>query len=177
MEGSATEQRTGGTRVVWVVMIVLAILLGAGAAILGKKTKKGYQAARAVVVPTDRARTVVVPPCATGAEITAQNASRQSSQIGSTTVQLPPGTGTRTLLVPKCGATKGAHQVGTSNLPSAVFVLPLGSAGASNMKSQVIVPNGSPATTVVVPQCEGKNGTGRSEVVAPQGGTALASFC
>src|SRR4051795_8219474 len=105
-------------------MAALLVLLGGGA-IIAKKSKGGSAAkgGRAVIVPTDRPRTVVVPPCATGMAVTAENAEQQLSTTGSTRVTVPQGTGTRVVVVPRCPARSGG------TLPSAAFVLGEGAKG------------------------------------------------
>src|SRR5690242_435846 len=100
----------GGTRVVWYVMAALLVLLGGGAIAVGSKKGTGSagKGGRAVLVPTgDRARTVVVPPCATGEAVTSLNASKQIGVTGSTRVTIPQGPGTRVVVVPRCPARSG----------------------------------------------------------------------
>jgi hypothetical protein len=169
------------TRVVWYVMAALLVLLAGGAIAAGKK--KGGSAGkggRAVLVPTsDRSRSVVVPPCGTGVAVTAQTAAGQSGVTGSTRVALPQGPGTRVVVVPRCPARSGG------TFPSAAFVLAPGSKipvsgdkAARNpvvqdLRSQVVVPQNSPATTIVVPACSAKAEKGSSAVVG-QGGSGVA---
>jgi hypothetical protein len=171
--------------VIWYVMAGLLVLLGGGAILVTKK--KGGSAAkggRAVLVPTaDRARTVVVPPCATGIAVSARNASRQSETTGSTRVSLPQGTGERVVVVPRCPARTGG------TLPSAAFVLNAGAKipvkgdkAARNpvvqdLRSEVVVPQQSVATTIVVPACSAKADTGSSAVVGQGSPTAVAPPC
>src|SRR5436305_192855 len=145
-------------------MAALLVLLGGGA-ILAKKSKGGSAAkgGRAVIVPTaDRARTVVVPPCATGIAVTARTAGSQALTTGSTRVTVPHGTGTRVVVVPRCPARSGG------TLPSAAFVLGEGAKvpakedkAARNpvvqdLRSEVVLPASSAATTIVVPACSAK---------------------
>lgn len=167
-------------------MAALLVLLGGGAIAMSKK--KGGSAAkggRAVIVPTaDRARTVVVPPCATGIAVTAQNADRQASTTGSTRVTVPQGTGTRVVVVARCPARSGG------SLPSAAFVLgegakvpAKGDKAARNpvvqdLRSEVIVPASSTASTIVVPACAAKADKGNNVVLGGSGGpTAVAPPC
>src|SRR5947207_12981350 len=176
----------GQTRVVWYVMAALLVLLGGGAIAVGKK--KGGSAGkggRAVLVPTsDGARTVVVPPCGTGVAVNEGNAREQISTTGSTRVTLPPGPGTRVVVVPRCPARSGG------TLPSAAFVLAPGSKipvkgdkAARNpvvqdLRSEVVVPQTSPAATIVVPACSAKGDKGSSAVVGRPGSTtAVAPPC
>ena len=186
-----------GTRVPWFVMIGLALVLG-GIALTSStsKTKPSNPGERAVIVPTDRVRTVVVPPCATGVPITASNAGTAEKTAGAITMQLAAGRGVRTVLVPRCSAIPHKAQSGTTNLPSAAFVLPVGAKGpaarggqgvgiSENIEAQLVVPQGSTITTIVVPPCERsgglkKSGTGRAVVLGPLGGgstTAVGPPC
>jgi hypothetical protein len=166
-------------------MAALVLLLGGGAIIAGKK-KGGSagQGGRAVVVPTaDRARTVVVPPCATGVAVSAQTAERQVAVTGSTRVTLPQGTGQRVVVVPRCPARTGG------TLPSAAFVLAAGAKvpvtgdkAARNpvvqdLRSEVIVPQESVATMIVVPACSAKANKGSSAVVGQSSPIAVAPPC
>src|SRR3954471_23752137 len=101
---------------------MIAVLAIAG--IVGESKKKSPPTSflaggtfRAVVVPTDRPRTVVVTPCnapATGASI---------GTPGATTLRVPAGGGMRTVLVPQCAATQGTQVNGAVNAASAAFVL------------------------------------------------------
>jgi hypothetical protein len=167
--------------VIWVVMAVLLVLIG-GIAIAVTKKKGGTtgQGGRAVVVPTaDTARTVVVPPCATGVAVTDANARQQESTTGATRVQVPQGTGPRVVVVPRCPPKVGG------SLPSAAFVLGPGSKipakgdkAARNpivqdLRSEVIVPDGSPVKTVVVSPCSSQAKQG-SSVVVGRGGADIA---
>jgi hypothetical protein len=173
-------QQIQQTRVIWYVMAALLVLLGGGAIAAG--TKKGTGSAgkggRAVVVPTaDRARTVVVPPCATGEAVTSLNATQQAGTTGSTRVTIPQAPGTRVVVVPPCPTKVGG------TLPSAAFVIEPGARvpakGDKNthnpvlqdLRSEVIVPQNSPASTIVVPPCAAKATKGSSAVVG-QGSSA-----
>jgi hypothetical protein len=172
------------TRVIWYVMAALLVLLGGGA-IIAKKSKGGSAAkgGRAVIVPTaDRSRTVVVPPCATGIAVTAQNADRQASITGSTRVTVPQGTGTRVVVVARCPARSAG------SLPSAAFVLGEGAKvpakadkaarnpAVQDLRSEVLVPASSTASTIVVPACSAKADKGNNIVLAG-GPTAVAPPC
>src|SRR3954449_3292570 len=169
------------TRVIWYVMAVLLVLLAGGAIAVGKKkgTGSACKGGRAVVVPTaDRARTVVVPPCATGEAVNDVNAAKQIGTTGSTRVTVPRGQGTRVVVVPRCPAKTGG------TLPSAAFVVEPGARVPvkgdkathnpvlQDLRSEVIVPQNSPATTIVVPPCSTKAEKGSSAVVG-QGGSAI----
>ena len=172
----------GGTRVVWYVMAALLVLLGGGAIAVGKKKGAGSagMGGRAVLVPTtDRARTVVVPPCATGEAVTSLTANKQIGVTGSTRVTIPQGPGTRIVVVPRCPARSGG------SLPSSAFVVEPGARvpvkGDKNthnpvlqdLRSEVIVPQGSAATMIVVPACSAKSTKGSSAVIG-QGSSATA---
>src|SRR3954467_12097997 len=99
----------GQSRIIWVVMVALFLLIGGIAVAVGKK--KGGTAAqggRAVLVPTsDRARTIVVPPCATGVAVTERNAEQQIGTTGATRISVPRGTGARVVVVPRRPARRG----------------------------------------------------------------------
>lgn len=176
---------------VWIIGAGLVLLLVAvsiaASALKGKKpAPKG---ARALIVPTaDRARTVVVPPCNTGEPVTGATAASQVRTLGATAVQLPRGSGTRVVMIPRCTAGAGTTANPGANLPSAAFVLRIGArvppdrTGAlGGFRSQLIVPTGSQASTIVVPPCTGEGASGRRAVVlAPRAGqshTALAPSC
>jgi hypothetical protein len=182
-----------GNRTVVYVIGVLAVVL-AIAGIVGESKKKPPPTSflqggsfRAVVVPTDRPRTVIVTPCNAPAPTTGQGA---LDTPGVTTVRLVANAaGRRTLLVPRCGALKGTATNGTANLPSAAFVLKPGEqptvqpkAASAGVLSQVLVPDNSRASTIVVPPCTAgtkpPGGTERQVVVQPGAtGTAVAPAC
>lgn len=170
-ENGGDEGKPSGRQPYFWVMIVLGALLAAAALAGGSsKTKTTTRAtlagARAVLVPTgDRQRTVVVPACNTPPEATQRDVENGKTTLGAAVIGLPKGSGERTLLVARCQSATGAGANGPENVPSAVFVLPVGSPtnGASLTpagESQVIVPNASPATTVVVPPCPAVGATG-----------------
>lgn len=156
--------------IVGVMIVVLAI-----AGIVGESKKKSPPKSffavgsyRAVVVPTDRPRTVVVTPCnapSTGAGV---------GTPGATTVRLQANSGMRTVVVPKCVATKGTQANGTANAASAAFVLKAGA--QPKISSQVVLPSDSPARTIVVAPCSGQ-GAARETVLSPRGSTAVAPAC
>lgn len=175
----------------WVMIILGAALVAAALAGGGEKTKKVTRAtepgARAVLVPTtDRPRTVVVPACNTPPEETTRDVEAGKTTLGAAVIGLPKGAGIRTLLVARCESPTGVVSNGAENPPSAVFVLPVGSPTNGSQvtpagESQVIVPNESPAVTVVVPPCPavGENGgagsaRGPAVVVKPKAGTDVA---
>ncbi len=142
---------------------------------LVKNSKKATTAVnpgmRAVIIPTnDAARTVVVPPCGTGAG-EEDNPTLAQTTAGVVTFELPQGFGTRIVLVPRCSGRQGGA-ANPNNLPSAAFVdrpgtgiPPIGPGNSiSNSSSvepgepntaefQVTVPNGSAIRTVIVPPC------------------------
>jgi hypothetical protein len=153
-------------------MVVLGALLAAAALAGGSSstkttpTRSTLAGARAVLVPTsDRPRTVVVPACNTPPDATRRNAERGVTTPGAAVVELPRTPGVRTLLVARCQSATAATTNGSANPPSAIFVLPIGSPTNGSAKtpageSQVIVPNASAATTVVVPPCPAVGATG-----------------
>jgi hypothetical protein len=174
-------------------MAVLAVVLGV-AGIVGKSTKKEPPnsfmdggAFRAVVVPTDKPRTVVVTPCDAPSPTTGNGALRTP---GVTTVRLQRDSGMRTVLVPRCNALNGTQQNGMVNLPSAAFVLKPGEradtvakAAKTGVQGQLIVPSRSDAETIVVPPCRAQKAPkplAQKEVVLEAGslpGTAVAPAC
>jgi hypothetical protein len=178
---------------------MVALAVGLVAVAFVAKALKGpgttSKGTRAVLVPTaDRPRTLVVPACNTGAPITARNAAQQQGMVGATVLALPREPGTRVVLVPRCSSTNGVGFSGTTNLPSAAFVLkpgtPVTAAKGSggkdvslrNVHSQVVVPSGSAARTVVVPPCGPQSGLGKGDALIvpppPAGGdTTLAPAC
>ena len=189
--GTATEERPrpiGGSRVPWIVIAALIVVLG-GLAIAMKKggTKSVTEGARAITVPVaDRARTVVVPPCNPPTEINQANASAQAQVTGATVVELPRGGAERTVVVPLCG--RAFAGTGAPNVPSSAFVLapgkavseekpgPTGDPLAKGIKSQLLVPTGSPVRTVIAPPCQNKKKGAEvnSLVLKPPSGSTIA---
>jgi hypothetical protein len=167
----------GGNRTVAGVIVALIVILGIGAAVGGSKKKtsppKTFIAGgsfRAVVVPADRPRTVVVTPC---------NAPPKGASItmpGATAIRLPAGAGIRTVLVPKCAASTGTQLNGAANTASAAFVLKPDQQVRTG--PHVVVPSQSAADTIVVPPCRSATaGAQREVVLTPRGGTAVAPAC
>jgi hypothetical protein len=192
-ENGGDEGRPSGRQPYFWVMIVLGGLLAAAALAGGSSktktpTRVTQPGARTVLVPTaDRVRTVIVPACNTPAEVALRDAERGTTTLGAAVIGLPRTPGIRVLLVARCLASTGATANGPSNAPTAVFVLPVGSPSNGSAltvtgESQVIVPNASPATTVVVPPCPAVGQTGGAGsargpaiVVKPNSGSAIAS--
>jgi hypothetical protein len=187
-------------RTLLVIMGVMVLALGVGAAVLDKKKeppKPEQEIARALLVPTERERRVIVPPCGTGVPVASIDADELATTPGSVALVLKKGRGDRILLVPRCTASQGAQASEGANLPSAVFVLPVGAnidagrggsveAGTELVQSQLVVPANSPVKTVVVPRCiESREAaeataTGRSVILDPsraERDTALAAPC
>jgi hypothetical protein len=175
--GTATEARPGsqigGTRVPWVVIGLLVVIMG-GIAVAKKKPeppKVKLEGARAVQVPTtDRGRIVIVPPCKPPVEVTAANAKSMSQVPGATFVQLRRHPGVQYVVVPHCSR---------ANYPSALFVLAPGEVPSEKdsaegnpirqgINSQVVIPNASPISTVVVRPC-----VQSAETRSTAGGTVL----
>src|SRR4051794_19236941 len=146
-----------------------------------KRTPKSFLQGgsfRAVVVPTDRPRTVVVTPCDAPSPKTGEGA---LSTPGVTTVRLTQASGRRTVLVPRCLAQKGTALNGMANTPSAALVLKPGDQTPS-VQPQVLVPSDSPAQTIVVPPCRAgtkpPGGSGSQIVLSPgAAGTVVAPAC
>jgi hypothetical protein len=99
------------------VILVVAGVLG-GTSTSSSAVNQGM---RAVVVPTEATRTVVVTPCGTGVPASSFATPKVLGVVGVTVVSLPKGTGVRMVLVPPCAAGSRAT-AGTSLLPSAAFV-------------------------------------------------------
>jgi hypothetical protein len=188
-------------RTVFIVIVGLIIVLVAGYAIAKSTSSSSSPSAvepgtRAVVVPTaDAARTVVVAPCGTGANVLSSNATAVMDTTGAISLQLPQGYGNRVVLIPKCSGGQGGA-AGATELPSAAFVthpgtrLPsIGSpshstspqAGAPTSAQFVLtVPSGSAIRTIVLGPCQKARPSGPSQqVLSAAGGssTAVAPAC
>lgn len=174
------------SRVAWVVMAGLVLVLGGVAIAMKKKTSEPKQeAARLVRVPTDeKAREVIVPPCGTGTNVAATKPQALVKTPGAIAFRLQKGNGDRLVLVPRCRASQGAAASEGVNLPSAAFVLPIGAkitagragsavAGTEKVQSQLVVPANSSIETIVVPRCieskkqAEKTATGRAIILNP----------
>ncbi len=190
---TATAKPPGNVRTPLTIMAVLIVLSVIGGIVFKKSTPKPFktEGSRAVVLPAgDRARFVVVPPCSPPTVINAANASSQISVPGAVAVGIPQGAPPRTIVVPRCGA-KAAPMPGGLNRPSAAFVLgpdeqvsavekvPKGGDPlAYGIRQQITVPTGSPVTTIVTPQCDGKTKAETTTVLKPStGGVAVAPRC
>jgi hypothetical protein len=178
-------------RVPWIAGAALVVLLVGGALLVGggKKSKSKSPAsapetARALVVPTDRPRTVVIPPCQTPLQDTVRQAESGRPTPGATTFELPRAPGVRTLLVPHCQPGTGATNADGS-VPSLAVVLAdrerlsedQGSIRAEGFlaRSQLVLPGGSSAGTIIVPPCAKKGAAkGRDAVLSGDGGSDLA---
>jgi hypothetical protein len=187
------------TRTVWVVMVVLGVALGGTVALIKRgegHTQPQQEAARAVLVPTEVARRVIVPPCGTGVPVTSENAGALARTPGSIVFVLQRDRGLRIVLVPRCQASQGAAPSEGAQLPSAAFLLPVGAnitagrggsaeAGTELVQSQLTVPGNSTIRTVVVPRCierreqAKKTVSGRAVILVPRQSktTALAPPC
>ena len=182
-------------KVPWIVGAVLIVIFGIGAFVATRQEekKKKQEApaakpenARALLVPADRQRTVIIPPCGTPLEDTVRNARAGQGTPGATTFQLPRRQGQYTVLVPHCVGGTGAITL-DGNLPSGALVLHdterrteteggIEEAGLL-ARSQVVVSGGASAETLVVPACEKKGGAkGRDAVLgAGSGGSRVAT--
>ncbi len=162
------EPAVNRTPLVVMVGLVLVMVIGAVAAD-SLKGKKGtteppgpLDNARAVLLPAGDGidRTVVVPPCNTPPESTANDVSAGRPAPNATMFQLSAADEGQAVLVPDCIRGSTAVTAG-GDLPAAAFVLPVGVRAAANQtlqvgaQSQVIVPAGSSARIVVVPPCTG----------------------
>lgn len=183
------RNRPGGTRIPWIVMGVLILLLAIAAASSTKKKTKPIklEGSRAIVIPTsDRRRVLVVPPCSPAAAITQANASSMIQVPGALAVSFPGGGTSRTVVIPRCKA-RATPQPGTLNVPSSAFVLgPGGTVSevekvpkggnpvAFGIKQQVTVATGGPVTTIVAAPCQGKASAKKTTVVRPSAGSSVA---
>lgn len=173
------------TRVGWIVMVAIVVVLGGIAIAMKKKSSEPQQeAARLVRVPTEREREVIVPPCGTGTDVAATKPEALTKTPGTIAFRLKKDEGDRLVLVPRCRASQGAQASEGVNLPSAAFILPLGAqvtagrggsaqAGTEKVESQLVVPANSPIKTIVVTRClessqeAKKNATGRTLILDP----------
>jgi len=166
MEGSR-ERDEGGTKVPWIVAGFLLVLLILAGSVAGGSSSSSMSMmpmpppanARGVLLPADGVpRTVVVPSCGTPASIASQTGPSGSSS-GVVRLRLSGSAGARALLVPDCTRPSGGAPPPGAPPPSAAFLLPVGttqlqdSSAQLSSRSQVIVPAGSRAKTVVVPAC------------------------
>lgn len=173
----------GTNRAVWMVIAALVVVFVIGGIVAGKKKTSNVNAGtRAVIVPSDdAARTVLVAPCGTGTNVTAQSPASLLDTTGTVAFTLPQGLGTRIVLIPRCASA-------LNSLPSAAFVLKPGTpvpapnggpssaaAAPGGENSQLIVPTGSPTRTVVVAPCNSHSPTPAQRILA--GVTAVAPNC
>jgi len=175
----------GTNRAVWIVLAALVVIFVVGGIVYPKKKTTNVNAGmRAVILPTnDAARSVLVGPCGTGANVTATSPSALIATTGTVAFGLPQGSGTRVVLVPRCSAAK-------TNLPSAAFVLKPGTpipstakgpstaaAAPGSANAQVTVPAGSSVTTVVVTPCDGHSPVPAQTFLSGTGQSAVAPTC
>jgi hypothetical protein len=148
---------------------VLALFVIGGIALGTKKPDEEAEPplppgnARALVLPTDdAARTVVVAPCGTDPKDSADDAREDRATPNTVRLEFPRGGGDRALLVPDCSPRAGVSA--TARLPSAAFILPVGTKENSlqvpplRAESQALVPQGGKARTVVISPCTGQLG-------------------
>lgn len=184
-------------KVPWIAGGVLILIFVIGGFVVSSKKKKPPtpaqlpETARAVEVPADRNRTLVVPPCETPLQQSVSSAAAGKAIPGATTLQLPKGNGQRTVLVAHCQPGTGATTI-DGTIPSAALVLgdtgrrPESEGGIQEAgflaRSQLVLGgNGSSATILVVPGCTKKGGAkGRDAVLSAGGGSsrvAVAPAC
>ena len=179
-------------KVPWVVggVLILVLVIGAVVATQSKKSSEAAvppppESARAVVLPASQSRTVVVPPCNTPVSETVRGAGGgRAATPGATAFELPQGQGVRTLLVPHCQPTKTGSVNAAGSIPSAAFILPNERRLTKNQEgkidvqgviaeSQLILPDRSKVSTVVVPACTKKEASkGRDIVLGADKGRA-----
>jgi hypothetical protein len=182
-------------KVPWIAGAVLIVIFAVGAVAIGSKKKKPPtpaqlpETARALVVPADRARTVVVPPCQTPVQDTVDDAKAGKGTPGATTIELPKGQGQRTVLIAHCQPGTGSTTV-DGTIPSAALVL-----GDTNRRveseggiqeagflarSQIVLGGGATATTLVIPGCAKGGPAGHDVVLGAGSGSsdvAVAPTC
>jgi len=174
-------------KIPWIVGGVLIVVFAIGAAVLGKGPEEPKmvselpESARAVVIPANEKHTVVIPPCNTPVEQTTTDAEQGRGTPGATTFELPSGGEVRTVLVPHCQPGTGATNI-AGNIPSAAFVVEKAPAANETdgafeadgviAKSQLVLPQGSDGTTIVVPPCS-KVTKGEDAVLQSEGGSKL----
>ena len=179
-------------KVPWVVGGVLIVVLAIGALVATSSKKSASkmppppESARAVVLPANQSRTVVIPPCNTPVSDTARVAGggRRTGTPGATAFELPQEQGVHTLLVPHCQPTKTGSVNAEGSIPSAAFILPNERRLTKDREgkihyqgviaeSQLILPDRSKVATVVVPACTKKEGSkGRDIVLGADRGNA-----
>lgn len=154
----------GGNRTIWLSIGGLALALIIGAAVAGGGKSKStplppppLDDARAVLIAgadnTDR--TLLVPPCNGPPGSARRNLAAGRPTSNSVVLRVPASLSARVVLVPDC--VKGT----SDEAPAAAFVLPVGSqsprSGALKLvaQTQVLVPRGSRAKTLIVPPCAG----------------------
>ena len=171
------------------VMVGLVAVLVIGAVVAdslkGKSTTEPpgpLDNARAVLLPAGDGidRRVVVPPCNTPPESTANDVAA-GRPVPNAALFRVSGTGeAQAVLVPDCIRGSTAVTAG-GDLPAAAFVLPVGVRAAANptlqigAQSQIIVPAGSSARTVVVPPCTGARPRPSGTPTTPAAGGATGS--
>ena len=175
-------------------VIAVMVVIGAIGTLVGEASKKeppkSFLAGgsfRAVVVPTDRARTVVVTPCDAPSPKSGEGA---LSTPGVTTVRLQRDSGMRTVLVPRCAAQAGTQLQGWRTRRRRRSSSSPASARRSRRRPRrracrrrSSVPSASEAETIVVPPCRAAAKAEKkapSEVVLRPGessGTAVAPAC
>jgi hypothetical protein len=169
-------------RTLFIIMAVVALLFVLVGLLVGKKETSSEPPlppanARALVVPTDdAARTVVVAPCGTDASDTATDERKDKSTPNTVRFTFPRGGGDRAVLIPDCSPQAGVSG-STSGIPAAAFVLPVGTRENSlqvpplRAESQLLVPKGGKAKTVVLGPCSGlQGGEAGKPVPAKEGG-------
>ncbi len=174
-------------KIPWIVGGVLIVVFAIGAATLGSGPEKPKmvtevpESARAVVLPANEKHKVVIPPCNTPVEQTTADTEKGRGTPGATTFELLSKDDVRTVLVPHCQPGTGATNV-AGNIPSAAFVVDKAPAANETegafeadgviAKSQLVLPQGSEGTTIVVPPCS-KATKGEDAVLQSEGGSKL----
>ena len=178
--GAGAPNRT----LLWIMLAIAALFVIAALAVGSSSSTTTTPPvppgnARALVVPSDDARrTVIIAPCGTEVEDTARRSRRDGAESVPNTIRFvfPREGGDRAVLVPDCSPQAGVSG-SNSGLPAAAFVLPVGTkenrlqVPPLRAESQVIVPAGSDARTVVLTPCTGQlGGEGGRPAPAREGG-------
>lgn len=161
------EPAVNRTPLAVMVGLVLVMVIGAVAAnsLKGKGNTEPpgpLDNARALLLPAGDGidRRVVVPPCNTPPETTANDVAAGRPVPNAVLFGLTGAQEGQAVLVPDC--IRGSTAVTSGgDVPAAAFLLPVGFRASANptlqigAQSQLIVPAGSSARTVVVPPCTG----------------------
>lgn len=175
----------GRNRSIWIIIggLLLVFVIGSAGGGKSKSTPpppKPLDNARAVLLPGGDGvdRTLLVPPC--GAPPPSAKGSVRTPTPDAVTLQVAAGPAARVVLVPDCIAKRAGAFKANAVKSSAAFVLPVGSQSPRSpalkvgAQTQILVPRGSPAATLIVPPCTGA-APKRNLVLSPAPGATEAS--